>query len=160
MPRQSRAESAPGARIRTDWERAGIRALHDKPFNDLLYMAERQHRAVFDPNPAQLSTRLNSKRGGCPEDRRYCSQSARHQTGLQNQKLLDQETLLAAARRARAIGAERFCMSAACFFGEALLTTPNADMQGDAALFSRLGIAAGANRRDGRASSPARAAPG
>ena len=158
MPRQSRAESAPGARISTDWTRAGIRALHDKPFNDLLYMAERQHRAVFDPNTVQLSTLLNIKRGGCPEDCKYCSQSARYQTGLQNQKLLDKETILAAARRAS--GAERFCMGAACFFDEALLTTPNADMRGDAALFSRLGIAAGANRRDGRASSPARAAPG
>lgn len=113
MPARNAAESAPGARIRTDWTRAEIRALHDQPFNDLLYMAQRQHRAVFDPNTVQLSTLLNIKRGGCPEDCKYCSQSARYQTGLQNQKLMNKETILAAARRARAIGAERFCMGAA-----------------------------------------------
>lgn len=102
-----------GARIRTDWERAEIRALHDRPFNDLLYTAHSQHRAVFDPNTVQLSTLLNIKSGGCPEDCKYCSQSSRYKTDLQNEKLMDKETILDAARRARAIGAERFCMGAA-----------------------------------------------
>ena len=102
-----------GTQIRTDWERAEIRALHDRPFNDLLYTAHSQHRAVFDPNTVQLSTLLNIKSGGCPEDCKYCSQSSRYKTDLQNEKLMDKKTILDAARRARAIGAERFCMGAA-----------------------------------------------
>ena len=113
MLEQRAAETSAGTRLRTDWTRAEIRALHDQPFNDLLYSAQAQHRAVFDPNTVQLSTLLNIKSGGCPEDCKYCSQSARYKTGLQNEKLMDQQTILAAARRARAIGAERFCMGAA-----------------------------------------------
>ncbi|HBG30418.1 MAG TPA: biotin synthase, partial [Gammaproteobacteria bacterium] len=43
----------------------------------------------------------------------YCPQSVHFDTGVERQKLMDLETVLAAARRARESGATRFCMGAA-----------------------------------------------
>jgi len=56
---------------------------------------------------------LSIKTGGCPEDCGYCPQSAHHQTGLVREELLGVPETLAAARKARASGATRFCMGAA-----------------------------------------------
>jgi len=90
-----------------------IAALFDLPFNDLIYRAQTVHRRHFDPNTVQLSTLLSIKTGGCSEDCGYCSQSARFPTAVENQPLLSQEAVLAAARAAKARGATRFCMGAA-----------------------------------------------
>lgn len=90
-----------------------IEALFDLPFNDLIYRAQSVHRRHFDPNAVQLSTLLSIKTGGCSEDCGYCSQSARFATDVENQELLSVAQVTAAARRARARGATRFCMGAA-----------------------------------------------
>lgn len=86
---------------------------YQQPFNDLLFAAQSAHRRHFDPNRVQLSKLLNIKTGGCPEDCGYCSQSSHHSTGLAASKLMDVETVLAAARQARDGGATRYCMGAA-----------------------------------------------
>jgi len=102
--------------IRTDWIRwsvADIEALFKLPFADLLYRAQQVHREHFDPNAVQLSTLLSIKTGGCSEDCGYCPQSAFHSTGVENQKMLDVETVVAAAQVAKQNGAGRFCMGAA-----------------------------------------------
>lgn len=95
------------------WTQAEARALHDAPFNDLLFRAHTAHRANFDPNKIQLSRLLSIKTGGCPEDCGYCSQSAQHQSGLKASKLMEVERVLAEARKARDGGATRYCMGAA-----------------------------------------------
>ena len=92
---------------------AEVVTLFELPFNELLYRAQQTHRRHFDPNVVQLSTLLSVKTGGCPEDCGYCPQSKRHATGMQDQALLDADTVLDAARRAKAAGATRFCMGAA-----------------------------------------------
>jgi biotin synthase len=79
----------------------------------LLFEAQTVHRQHFDPNKIQLSQLLSIKTGGCSEDCGYCSQSARHDTGLEKQGLLELEAVLEAARAAKAAGATRFCMGAA-----------------------------------------------
>jgi len=56
---------------------------------------------------------LSVKTGGCPEDCAYCPQSARYDTGVEAQGLLDVKETLSAAAHARAQGATRFCMGAA-----------------------------------------------
>ncbi|MBA4491337.1 biotin synthase BioB [Paracoccus sp. S1E-3] len=99
--------------IRTDWTMAEARAIHALPFPDLLHRAQSLHRAHFDPTSIETASLLSIKTGGCPEDCGYCSQSAHHQTGVTATKLMDTEEVLAAARRARAAGAQRFCMGAA-----------------------------------------------
>ena len=78
-----------------------------------MHRAHTQHRRSFDPNRVQLSTLLNIKSGGCPEDCAYCPQSVRYNTGVDNEALMSCEQVLAEARRAKASGASRFCMGAA-----------------------------------------------
>ena len=67
----------------------------------------------FDPREVQISTLLSIKTGGCPEDCAYCPQSARYDTGVKAEKLMEVEAVLAEARAAKAAGASRFCMGAA-----------------------------------------------
>ncbi|HWI15373.1 MAG TPA: biotin synthase BioB [Burkholderiales bacterium] len=95
------------------WTVDEVAALLDLPFNDLLYRAQQVHREHFDPNAVQMSTLLSIKTGGCPEDCGYCPQAARYHTGVDNEKLMPVEDVVAAAKRAREKGATRFCMGAA-----------------------------------------------
>ena len=90
-----------------------MEALFERPFLDLVFEAASVHRQHFDAQRIQLSTLLSVKTGGCPEDCAYCPQSARYDTGVKAQKLLDVETVLASARVAKSRGASRFCMGAA-----------------------------------------------
>ncbi len=50
----------------------------------------------------------NAKSGLCPEDCAFCAQSARHKTDVAVYPLLDENALLARARRAHDNGAQRF----------------------------------------------------
>ena len=95
------------------WTREEALALHDAPFNDLLFQAQTIHRKHFDPNKVQLSRLLSIKTGGCPEDCGYCSQSAHHDSGLKASRLMEVERVVAEARKARDAGATRYCMGAA-----------------------------------------------
>ncbi len=95
------------------WSQAEVEALYALPFNDLMFQAQSVHRANFDANAIQLSTLLSIKTGGCSEDCGYCSQSARHETGLEREKLIDIAEVVATAKAAKAAGATRFCMGAA-----------------------------------------------
>jgi biotin synthase len=99
--------------VRQDWTRAEVRALFCLPFPDLIYLAQRAHRAHFDPCQVQISTLLSIKTGGCPEDCAYCPQSAHHEAGVKAEKLMDAAAVVAEARAARQAGASRFCMGAA-----------------------------------------------
>jgi len=101
------------AAIRHDWTRAEIAALLDLPFADLLARAHAAHRAHHDANAVQVSTLLSVKTGGCPEDCAYCPQAARYATGVNAEKLMTLDAVLAKAKQAKAAGASRFCMGAA-----------------------------------------------
>ncbi len=103
----------PDANLRHDWSLTEIEELFALPFNDLLYRAQTVHREHFDPNQIQVSTLLSIKTGACPEDCGYCSQSAKHHTDLEREKLLPLDEVLAAAQQAKNKGATRFCMGAA-----------------------------------------------
>jgi biotin synthase len=95
------------------WTVAEIEALFELPFSDLLFQAQQVHRQHHDANVVQRSTLLSVKTGGCSEDCGYCSQSARHDTGLEREAMLDVGEVVAAAEAAKANGASRFCMGAA-----------------------------------------------
>ena len=71
------------------------------------------HRTHHAPNAVQLSTLLSIKTGGCPEDCGYCPQARRYRTGVDDEAMLDLDTVLNAASMAKAHGATRFCMGAA-----------------------------------------------
>jgi len=100
-------------RVRHDWTRDEIGALFDLPFPELMFRAQSVHRQHFDPTEVQISTLLSIKTGGCPEDCAYCPQSARYHTGVEVEKLMALDTVLAQARAAKSAGASRFCMGAA-----------------------------------------------
>ncbi len=99
--------------LRRNWTREEVWALFALPFPELIFRAAQVHRENFDPTEVQISTLLSIKTGGCPEDCAYCPQSAKFDTGVKAEKLLDLDAVLAEARAAKAGGASRFCMGAA-----------------------------------------------
>jgi len=99
--------------MRFDWTVEEIQALFELPFNDLMFQAQQCHRQHFDPNTVQLSTLLSIKTGGCPEDCKYCPQSAKYNTGLKSELLMAKDAVIEAARAAKDRGATRFCIGAA-----------------------------------------------
>lgn len=99
--------------IRHDWQRDEVLALFNLPFNDLLFQAQTVHRQHFNPNQVQVSTLCSIKTGACPEDCKYCPQSAHYDTGLEKEKLMQVEKVIEEAKAAKASGATRFCMGAA-----------------------------------------------
>jgi biotin synthase len=109
---RQRSPANPGL-VRNDWTRAEIAALFALPFPELIFEAARIHRMHFDPSEVQISTLLSIKTGGCPEDCAYCPQAARYDTGVDAEKLMSLDAVLAEARAAKASGASRFCMGAA-----------------------------------------------
>jgi len=95
------------------FSRAAVAELYRRPLLELVFEAARTHRAHHDPAEVQCATLLSIKTGACAEDCKYCSQSARYETGLEREKLMDVESVERAARAAQASGADRFCMGAA-----------------------------------------------
>jgi biotin synthase len=98
---------------RHDWSLAEIETIYTAPLLDLLMDAQQTHRQHHAPNEIQGCMLLSIKTGGCPEDCGYCPQSARHDADLVSRGLLDVDETLGNARRAREVGATRFCMGAA-----------------------------------------------
>ena len=99
--------------VRHDWSTAEVEALYALPFADLMFHAQRVHRAHHAPNTVQMSTLLSIKTGACPEDCAYCPQSVRWDTGLDRERLLAVTEVRERASAAKAAGATRFCMGAA-----------------------------------------------
>ncbi len=95
------------------WTREEARTLHDLPLTELLFRAQSVHRQHQPPDAIQLCTLLSIKTGACPEDCSYCPQSARYDTGVEVERLMDVEDVLEKARQAKEAGASRFCMGAA-----------------------------------------------
>jgi biotin synthase len=99
--------------LRHNWTREEVRALFALPFPELIFRAAAVHRENIDPGEVQVSTLLSIKTGGCPEDCAYCPQSAKFETGVKAEKLMELDAVLTEARAAKAGGASRFCMGAA-----------------------------------------------
>jgi biotin synthase len=100
---------------RHDWTLDEAQAVHDLPFTELLFEAQKVHHQNHAANSIQLSHLLSIKTGGCAEDCAYCPQSAAYakDTGLAATRLMDVATVIENAKQAKAAGATRFCMGAA-----------------------------------------------
>jgi biotin synthase len=101
------------ADIRHDWRPEEIRAVHDISLLDLVFRAAAIHRRYHDSAEVQVCKLISIKTGACPEDCAYCSQSSRYDTGIGPQSLMDKETVVEIARRAKENGVSRVCMGAA-----------------------------------------------
>ena len=99
--------------IRHDWTTERVEALYHLPLTELLFRAQSTHRQYHNPETVQRCTLLSIKTGGCPEDCAYCPQSARYNTSVNREELMEPEAVMDAAREARANGSTRFCMGAA-----------------------------------------------
>lgn len=99
--------------VRHNWTVAEVQQLMEKPFMDLLFEAQLVHRQFQQHNYVQVSTLLSIKTGACPEDCKYCPQSARYTTDVEKERLMEVERVLDAAQKAKNAGSTRFCMGAA-----------------------------------------------
>ena len=89
-----------------------VNEIYHQPFNQLLYQAQTLHQKYFK-NEIELCTLLSIKTGNCPEDCQYCPQSGHYSAAIKNEKLCALDTVVVAAKKAKALGAKRFCMGAA-----------------------------------------------
>src|ERR1043166_7274963 len=101
MPMSVAGSQSCGTRPRYDWTRGQVRAVFELPLPELIFRAQSAHRENFDPAEVQISTLLSIKTGGCPEDCAYCPQSAKFDTGVSAEKLMDLDAVLAEARAAK-----------------------------------------------------------
>lgn len=99
--------------IRNNWSLEEITEIYNTPLMELIYKAATVHREYHETGEVQVCTLLSIKTGGCSEDCAYCPQSARYNTGVNSEKLMPKEMILAAAQRAKDAGSTRFCMGAA-----------------------------------------------
>jgi biotin synthase len=95
---------------RHNWSRAEIHALLEMPLVDLLWQAQKVHRAANPGYRVQLASLLSVKTGGCEEDCAYCPQSMHHSSDVSGRPELEVEPVLERARLAKQAGAHRFCM--------------------------------------------------
>ena len=98
---------------RQNWTRKEIGALYNLPLDTLMSKSLEVKLANWPDGKVQKSQLLSIKTGGCAEDCGYCSQSAHFETGLEASKLMPLDEVVAAAKRAKKNGADRFCMGAA-----------------------------------------------
>ena len=99
--------------LRHDWTKEEISEIYNKPVLDLMYEAATIHRKAHQLGEVQVCTLLSVKTGGCSEDCKYCSQSARYKTNLKVEKLLGHEEVMQKALDAKEAGSTRFCMGSA-----------------------------------------------
>lgn len=95
------------------WKFEEVSALYDMPLLDLVYQAAGVHRENHDSKQVQISSLVSIKTGGCPEDCSYCPQAARYSTDVDAHKLLDVDTVMDQAVKAKNGGASRMCLGAA-----------------------------------------------
>ena len=99
--------------LRYDWTLPELQQLYQTPLLDLVFQAAEIHRKHFDANSVQRSTLLSIKTGACPEDCKYCPQSAHYKTAGEKHSLLPLDQVRSAAKEAKESGSTRFCMGAA-----------------------------------------------
>jgi biotin synthase len=92
---------------------AEFQSVYSLPLADLILRAAAVHQANRGHGDIQRCALLSIKTGGCPEDCKYCSQSAHYDAPVDRQPLMTVDEVRVAATRAKEQGAGRFCMGAA-----------------------------------------------
>jgi len=110
---QSPAGVADEILVRSNWTHEEVKDIFQTPLLDLIYRAATVHRQFHDPKNVQQCTLLSIKTGACSEDCSYCPQSARYDTPVTPEPLMNIEAVKMAAKIAKDAGSTRFCMGAA-----------------------------------------------
>ena len=90
-----------------------FRAVYGLPLPELILRAADVHKTHRNYADIQRCELLSIKTGGCPEDCKYCSQSAHYDSPVDRQPLLTEQEVRERAEAAKERGASRFCMGAA-----------------------------------------------
>ena len=90
-----------------------IENLFSLPLNELIFKAQKVHNENFEKGDVQLASLISIKTGSCPEDCKYCPQSAHYNVNLKKENLINISEVKKAAKLAKKNGAHRFCMGAA-----------------------------------------------
>ena len=90
-----------------------FRAVYRLSLPELILRAAEVHRGHRGHGDIQRCELLSIKTGGCPEDCKYCSQSAHYDTPVDRQPLITVAEVRERAGAAKERGASRFCMGAA-----------------------------------------------
>src|ERR1700756_2831878 len=114
-----RSEKSASFELRHDWKREEVAEIYRTPLTELVFRAQGVHRQWHAPDRVQTCQLLSIKTGGCPEDCKYCAQSAHYDASVDRQKLLGVEHVIGVAREAARRGVTRFCMGAALGAGPA-----------------------------------------
>lgn len=101
--------------IRHDYTTQEIMALFDMPLMQLFDKARAIHTQYHQDNTVQLASLLSIRTGYCPENCKYCPQSAHwaKDTGVQKENLMQIDDVLEKAKQAQQAGSTRFCMGTA-----------------------------------------------
>ena len=99
--------------IRSNWTRNEILKILNLPLIELILKAQKIHKKYFPKKDVQLASLLSIKTGSCPENCKYCPQSAHYNTGIKKEALISVKEVLKKAKKAKNSGASRFCMGAA-----------------------------------------------
>jgi len=100
-------------KIRYDWQEAEISTVYNTPLLELIYQAATVHRQFHDPKQIQVCKLISIKTGNCPEDCGYCAQSSHYKTEVKPEALLQKETVVEIAAKAKTVGVSRVCLGAA-----------------------------------------------
>lgn len=95
------------------WNLDQLHSLYHSNALELVYRAASVHRQHFELGEVQMSHLVSIKTGGCPEDCHYCPQSARYNSGVKRQGLMDISEVRERAESAKKRGASRVCLGAA-----------------------------------------------
>jgi biotin synthase len=98
---------------RRDWTIEELQELYASPLLPLVAQAHRVHQEFHKVGEVQVCSLISIKTGGCPENCKYCAQSASYKTPIAAQPLMQREEVLELARQAKARGATRVCLGAA-----------------------------------------------
>ena len=66
-----------------------IKNLFSLPLNELIFKAQEIHKKNFKDGDVQLASLISIKTGSCPEDCKYCPQSAHYNVNLKKENLID-----------------------------------------------------------------------
>ncbi len=99
--------------IRHDWMLEELQEIYNQSLMMLVSQAHRVHKQWHTVGEIQVCSLISVKTGGCPEDCKYCTQSARYQTSVPAQPMMEYESVISQAKEAVKQGATRICLGAA-----------------------------------------------
>lgn len=88
-----------------------LKTLSKIPLMKLLFQASCVHQKHHEIGQIESCMLLSVKTGNCSEDCAYCSQSIHYATQVTPHQLLDEKTILTAAKKAKEMHATHFCLS-------------------------------------------------